>query len=165
MNKISFPEIDLITETEITFCYLSNSIKTVPLSRSDDKSNENSSCRPTHTIRLLFIIRHLSRFRRGNPSSFRISFSEKSMVSNWSCKKITHDTSMLRSDPVAQSGERPTAEPTRSESPVRVASRARYLLLAGMACDQWQRSRYRPEKVGERGGPCPALKGTSNVRL
>ena len=42
--------------------------------------------------------------------------------------------------PVAQSGERPTAEPTGSESPVRAASRARYLLLTGMACDLWQRS-------------------------
>ena len=54
--------------------------------------------------------------------------------------------------PVAQSGERPTAEPTGSESPVRAASRARYLLLTGMVCDQWQRSHYRPEEVSEQGG-------------
>ena len=54
---------------------------------------------------------------------------------------------------VAQSGERSTAEPTGSEGPVRAASRARYLLLAGMACDQCQRSRYRPEEVSEWGGP------------
>ena len=67
--------------------------------------------------------------------------------------------------PVAQSGEHPTAEPTGSESPVRAASRARYLFLTGMACDQWQRSQYRPEEDSERGGPCPALKGTLNVRL
>ena len=64
---------------------------------------------------------------------------------------------------VAQSGERPTAEPTGSESPVRAASRARYLLLAGMVFDQWQRSHYRPEEVSERGGPCPALRGTLNA--
>ena len=69
------------------------------------------------------------------------------------------------SAPLAQSGERPTAEPTGSESPVRAASRARYSLLTGMACDLWERSHYRPEEVSERGGPCPAFKGTLNVRL
>ena len=66
---------------------------------------------------------------------------------------------------VAQSGERSTAEPTGSESPVRAASRARYLLLAGMTCDQWQRLYYRPEEVSEWGGPCLALRDTLNVRL
>ena len=66
---------------------------------------------------------------------------------------------------VAQSEERPTAEPTGSESPVRAASRARCLLVAGMACDQWHRSHYRPEEVSERGGPCPALRDTLNGRL
>ena len=48
---------------------------------------------------------------------------------------------------------------------VRAAPRARYLLLAVMACGQWQWSHYRPDEVGERGGPCPALMGTLNVRL
>ena len=64
--------------------------------------------------------------------------------------------------PVALSGERPTAEPIGSESPVRAASRARYLLLIGMASDLWQRSHYRPDEVSDR--PCPALRGTLNVR-
>ena len=67
---------------------------------------------------------------------------------------------MFMPAPEVQSGERPTAESTGSESPVRAAPRARYLLLTRMACDQWQRSPYRLEEVSERGEPCPALKGT-----
>lgn len=38
----------------------------------------------TYQILLLFIRRVFSLLNRGNPSSFRISLSEKSMASNWS---------------------------------------------------------------------------------
>ena len=66
---------------------------------------------------------------------------------------------------MVQSGEGSTTEPTGSKRRVRASSRARYLLLARMACDQWHRSRHRPEEVSERAGPCLALKDALNVRL
>ena len=65
----------------------------------------------------------------------------------------------------AQWGERQIAAPTAGESPVRAAPRPRCLLPAGMACGQWQWSHYRSDEVGGRGGLCPALMGTLNVRL
>ena len=63
-------------------------------------------------------------------------------------------------------GERWSAEPTGGvgESPVRASPRARYLPPGGMACGQWQWSRYGADEVGERGGPCPALMDTINDR-
>ena len=62
---------------------------------------------------------------------------------------------------VGEHGTPDRIEPTGTQSPVRAASHARYLILAGIACDQWQRSRYitgqRKSDVSEGGGPCPAL--------
>lgn len=40
----------------------------------------------TYTMRLLFMSRVFSLFSSGKPSSLRMSLSEKSTVSNWSCK-------------------------------------------------------------------------------
>lgn len=47
----------------------------------------------THEILLLLAKTDLSLESRGKPSSLRISFSEKSIVSNWSCRKI-HPTTV-----------------------------------------------------------------------
>ena len=55
--------------------------------------------------------------------------------------------------PCSSDGERWTAELTETESSVRAVSRPRYFLLTGMVCEQ--RSRYRPDQLGQLDGSCP----------
>ena len=57
--------------------------------------------------------------------------------------------------------EKNTVEPTGSESPVRAALRARYLLLTGMVCDQWQLAEVALQARAGNGGRPDGMEGTS----
>ena len=67
---------------------------------------------------------------------------------------------MIHPASVASWKERWISAPTGGESPVRDAAALATLLPTGQR-GQWQWSHFRSNEVGERGGQCPALMGTT----